>query len=89
MTSTRRPRLIEGTIQQDWTDHAACVGADPGVWFPGKGAHSDREAKRICGACPVRRDCLEHALENSEQFGIWGGLNEKERRAVKRSRRVA
>jgi WhiB family redox-sensing transcriptional regulator len=43
----------------------------------------DREsaAKRICGDCPVRRECLDYAMRVREPFGIWGGLNETERRA--------
>ena len=39
-------------------------------------------AKRICAACPVQRECLEYALRVREPFGIWGGLNETERRAL-------
>jgi WhiB family redox-sensing transcriptional regulator len=47
-------------------------------------ARQTREAaaKRICADCPVRRECLEYALRVREPFGIWGGLNESERRAI-------
>jgi WhiB family redox-sensing transcriptional regulator len=53
------------------------------VFFPEKGG-STREAKRICGECPVRAECLEYALEEDERFGIWGGMSERERRKLKR-----
>jgi WhiB family transcriptional regulator, redox-sensing transcriptional regulator len=42
----------------------------------------ESEAKRICAGCPVQRECLEYALRVREPFGIWGGLNETERRAL-------
>ena len=76
--------LVDGPIQEDWIEVAACLGAGPDPWFPGKGAQADRKAKRICAGCPVRSDCLEYALTHHERYGVWGGLNEKERRAVRR-----
>jgi WhiB family transcriptional regulator, redox-sensing transcriptional regulator len=66
-----------------WVLEAKCLDADPEAFFPEKGG-STREAKRICAACPVRNECLEHALSNDERFGIWGGLSERERRRMKR-----
>jgi WhiB family redox-sensing transcriptional regulator len=66
-----------------WVLEAKCLDADPEAFFPEKGG-STREAKRICSACPVRNECLEHALANDERFGIWGGLSERERRRMKR-----
>ncbi|HET9518524.1 MAG TPA: WhiB family transcriptional regulator, partial [Actinoplanes sp.] len=51
--------------------------------FPEKGG-STREAKRICGRCEVKVECLEYALGHDERFGIWGGLSERERRKLKR-----
>jgi len=66
-----------------WVLEAKCLDADPEAFFPEKGG-STREAKRICSACPVRNECLEHALTNDERFGIWGGLSERERRRMKR-----
>jgi len=66
-----------------WVLEAKCLDADPEAFFPEKGG-STREAKRICTACPVRNECLEHALGNDERFGIWGGLSERERRRMKR-----
>ena len=66
-----------------WMEEAKCLDADPEAFFPEKGG-STREAKRICGVCEVREECLEYALGNDERFGIWGGLSERERRRLKR-----
>lgn len=66
-----------------WATEAKCLNADPDVFFPEKGG-STREAKRICGDCAVRTECLEYALEHDERFGIWGGMSERERRKLKR-----
>ncbi len=69
----------------DWHDHANCLGVDPDLFFPERGA-STREAKEVCRGCEVRHDCLEFALQNGEKFGIWGGLSERERRRIRRQR---
>ncbi len=66
-----------------WTEEANCKGADADLFFPERGA-STRKAKSICRACSVQGECLEYAIENSEKFGIWGGLSERERRKIKR-----
>lgn len=69
----------------DWREAAACKGKDPDMWFPERGSTIAR-AIAICEACPVRVDCLQHALAAKEKFGIWGGLSEKERRTLRRRR---
>jgi WhiB family transcriptional regulator, redox-sensing transcriptional regulator len=66
-----------------WQEQALCAQTDPEAFFPEKGG-STREAKRVCGRCEVRGDCLEYALAHDERFGIWGGLSERERRRLKR-----
>lgn len=66
-----------------WQADSLCAQTDPEAFFPEKGG-STREAKRICGSCEVRAQCLEYALENDERFGIWGGLSERERRKLRR-----
>jgi WhiB family transcriptional regulator, redox-sensing transcriptional regulator len=70
--------------EQDWQERALCAQTDPEAFFPEKGG-STREAKRICGGCEVRAECLEYALANDERFGIWGGLSERERRRLRRA----
>jgi len=68
-----------------WQDDALCAQTDPEAFFPEKGG-SSRQAKAVCMACEVRPECLEYALENDERFGIWGGLSERQRRALRRQR---
>lgn len=71
----------------DYTDFANCRGVDPDLFFPERGA-SVKEAKDVCRGCVVREDCLETALTNGEKFGIWGGMSERERRRIRRQRRI-
>ncbi|MGH9065548.1 MAG: WhiB family transcriptional regulator [Acidimicrobiales bacterium] len=70
---------------RSWQHRANCMGVDPELFFPQRGV-STREAKEVCRGCVVRQDCLEFAIANGEKFGIWGGLSERERRRVRRSR---
>lgn len=71
-----------------WTERAACRDTDPEIFFPLPGASGglDREAiaKRLCGRCPVARECLREALVRDEGAGIWGGFNARERRELLR-----
>ncbi|MEU3058543.1 WhiB family transcriptional regulator [Streptomyces griseus] len=78
----------------NWRLHAACREEDPDLFFPigstGPAVVQEAEAKTVCRSCPVQAACLEWALENGQDSGIWGGLSETERRALKRrSRRRA
>ncbi|WP_427016691.1 WhiB family transcriptional regulator [Pseudarthrobacter sp. P1] len=66
-----------------WQTDALCAQTDPEAFFPEKGG-STRDAKKVCGACNVRAQCLEYALSNDERFGIWGGLSERERRRLRK-----
>ena len=72
-------------LTEHWQDDANCLGVDPDLFFPERGA-STREAKEVCRGCIVRQECLEFALQNGEKFGIWGGLSERERRRIRRQR---
>ncbi len=83
-------KLIEALAidSLSWQDYANCRGADADLFFPERGA-STRKAKAICNACEVKLECLEFALVESEKFGIWGGMSERERRRVRRERIVA
>ena len=80
------PGLDENT--RAWQNKANCLGVDPELFFPERGA-STREAKEVCRGCIVREQCLEFALQNGEKFGIWGGLSERERRRIRRQRAQA
>lgn len=63
---------------------AVCATDDPELWFPEKGG-SPSVAKLLCADCPLRERCLDYAIENRLDYGIWGGLTVKERRPLRRS----
>jgi WhiB family redox-sensing transcriptional regulator len=67
--------------EKPWATFAACAEAEGMTFFPQTKAEA-RAALAICNVCPVREDCLEHALETNERFGVWGGMTEKERRLM-------
>ncbi|HXY43360.1 MAG TPA: WhiB family transcriptional regulator [Acidimicrobiales bacterium] len=79
--------ILEGP-DRSWQTRANCMGVDPDLFFPERGA-STREAKEVCRGCVVREDCLNYAIANGEKFGIWGGMSERERRRVRRARVLA
>jgi WhiB family transcriptional regulator, redox-sensing transcriptional regulator len=72
----------------DWRHHALCRDEDPELFFPigttGPAALQVEEAKAVCRRCPVVTDCLQWALDTGQDAGVWGGLSEDERRALKR-----
>lgn len=65
-------------LKQEWQIYAACSGKEADLWFSNKDSEIKR-AKIICQGCPVRAECLNYALVRKEPFGVWGGLDEKER----------
>lgn len=82
---------MTGTAQDDlWRNDALCrqIGIEMFYPDPGEGNNIARYAKRVCLACPVRAACLQHAIENNEHLGIWGGLSERERRRFKRGEHI-
>lgn len=70
----------------DLTD-ALCSGTGNILFYPNKG-DSDliRNAKKLCEKCPVQEECGEWAIQNNEDFGIWGGLTVEERKLIRRQR---
>ena len=74
-----------------WRESAACRRHDPELFFPigntGPARAEIHRAKAICAACPVRAECLAFALETHQDYGIWGGCDEDERRVLRRQRR--
>ncbi|WP_216205344.1 WhiB family transcriptional regulator [Amycolatopsis aidingensis] len=81
------------TTITDWRHRAACRDEDPELFFPvsdvGPGAAQVAQAKAVCARCPVRAQCLQYALDNGLDYGIYGGTTERERRdLVRRSRRA-
>ena len=72
----------------DWRLDAACRDLDTAIFFP----ESDDEiarAKAVCASCPVRQECLDFALITRQDDGVWGGLDENERKRVRRRRQEA
>ncbi len=72
------------TVTRDWRHRARCRGEDPDTLFV-QGAQQ-RDVREVCTACPVRTECLAHALDNRIRFGVWGGMTERERRALLKRR---
>ena len=72
----------------DWRDPAACLDEDPELFFPigntGPAIAQIEEAKKVCRRCEVVDTCLKWAIESGQDAGVWGGLSEDERRALKR-----
>ncbi len=72
----------------DWRHTAACRDVDPELFFPigntGPALLQIEEAKQVCRRCTVTDSCLRWALESGQDSGVWGGMSEDERRALKR-----
>lgn len=69
----------------DWAKKAACLGMNPEIFYPDSDEIHSKVTKlalSICQGCPVRAECLTHAVNNDESFGIWGGLSLRSRRKL-------
>jgi WhiB family redox-sensing transcriptional regulator len=77
----------------EWPSDAACRDVDPELFFPvgpiGPALVQAHRAKSVCRRCPVIQECAEFALGNREITGIWGGMDDEERRAERAARRRA
>ena len=80
---------VQTKVEEVWQVKAACRGPQAAVFFPPssferKDEKEAREtrAKAICATCPVRKPCLDYAIRIREPHGIWGGLNEVERKQL-------
>ncbi len=72
-------------VDVDWWDQAACHGYRTKIFFPREPNEIDPTAAALCAACPVRSECLNHALDNHEA-GTWGGTTEPGRTSIRRRR---
>ena len=70
----------------EWMARGLCTNIPPSTFFPSDGAGVE-VARKICADCPVRQECLEHALVNRIDHGVWGGCSERERRRILKKRR--
>jgi WhiB family redox-sensing transcriptional regulator len=86
--------VIESRLRQDvavdttWMARGKCKDVPPDTFFPSDGVGVE-VARRICADCPVKAPCLEYAMENHIDHGVWGGTSERERRRIARRRRLA
>jgi WhiB family redox-sensing transcriptional regulator len=88
--------MIEPVFRRDpgetaWIEQAACLDEDPELFFPvgysPPALEQTRRAKAVCMPCPARGECLRWALDTCQDAGVWGGLDEEERRVIRRQRR--
>ena len=89
-TGARGLRLFRQKVSgpMDWRSKAACLDKDPELFFPvgntGPALLQIEEAKAVCRSCEVVDTCLKWAMESGQDSGVWGGMSEDERRAMKR-----
>ena len=80
--------LALANADYSWRNRAICRDTDPELFFPvgttGVALVQIARAKEVCGECPVNTQCLDYALETNQDAGIWGGLDEEERRNIRR-----
>jgi WhiB family redox-sensing transcriptional regulator len=74
-------------MDTNWMVQGSCRQERPAVFFPSDGVGVDI-ARRVCGSCTVKEECLEYALAERIDHGVWGGASERERRRILKSRRV-
>jgi WhiB family redox-sensing transcriptional regulator len=74
-------------MDTNWMARGNCRDEAPARFFPSDGVGVDH-ARRICATCPVQEPCLEYALEQRIDHGVWGGASERERRRILKRRRL-
>ena len=78
--------IVMKNADANWRSRAACLSADPELFFPlseaGTSVAQEKRAKAMCSRCPVRSECLDFALATREVHGVWGGTSEDERRRL-------
>ncbi len=80
--------MYDDTEQTAWMALGTCKDYEPSVFFPSDGVGVDR-ARKICATCSQTEACLEYALTNRIDHGVWGGTSERERRRILKRRRLA
>ena len=74
-------------MDNEWMAEGNCRSESPSLFFPSDGV-GVAVARRVCATCPVKGPCLEYALRNGIDHGVWGGASERERRRIARRRRL-
>jgi WhiB family redox-sensing transcriptional regulator len=80
-------RVIPGGRDDTWQTRGECNGVPQSVMFPERG-ESHKRALSYCAVCEVRTQCLDYAMDNNIKHGVWGGKSERQRRAIRRNRRL-
>ena len=80
--------MTTGAPETSWMHDGLCRQLAPSTFFPNDGVGVEM-ARRICMSCPVQDACLEYALAERIDHGVWGGTSERERRRILRARRIA
>lgn len=90
---TRTSSGLDTPRADDWRRFGSCLGEDPEAWFPigtqGPARLQIEAARLICHSCPVQQDCLDWALDEGIEHGIYGGATEEERKKLGRRRKRA
>jgi len=77
---------------EEWRELGSCRKLDTSMFFPigqtGEAEVRIARAKKVCATCPVRQECLEFAITTNQEYGVWGGHSEEERRVVRRQWRA-
>lgn len=74
-------------MDTNWMARGNCATQHPDTFFPSDGVGVEA-AKRVCEGCPVQERCLEYALRNRIDHGVWGGCSERQRRRILRGRKL-
>ncbi len=74
-------------MSNDWMAQGNCADKPPTAFFPSDGVGVEK-ARKICADCPVKGECLEYALRNRIDHGVWGGTSERQRRRILKQRRI-
>ncbi|MBO0810701.1 MAG: WhiB family transcriptional regulator [Microlunatus sp.] len=72
---------MTAVFQEDWALQAKCRGMEDALFVE---ASEQKRARAVCAGCPVRSECLAEALDNRIEWGVWGGMTERERRLLLR-----
>ena len=79
-------------LDHNWRDEAACADVQPDLFFPvgvtGPAVAQIAAAKAVCASCAVQQVCLEFAVATNQEYGVWGGTSEEERRVLRRAWRA-
>ncbi len=85
---SRRESREQRPMDTIWMARGSCASSDPEVFFPHDGIGVEI-AKLVCADCTVTAPCLEYALANRVEHGVWGGCSERQRRRMLKARRAA